>query len=146
MARFQKGNTAGASTRWQPGQSGNPGGLPPIIRGVRLLAGERAPRAIQRLSELVESTDDRIALAAAIALLDRAGVTPLEMEVQLGSRMPLLDDPLEVPEMDEADVRRLASTPVVVALAPAAGLSARAMVAPTVETREEGDQEQPQER
>jgi hypothetical protein len=29
------------------------------------------------------------------------GVTSLEMAVQLGSRMPLLDDPLaEVPEMD----------------------------------------------
>jgi hypothetical protein len=111
MAKFQRGNTAGAGTRWQTGQSGNPGGLPPIIRGVRLLAAQRSPRAVQRLSELVESTDDRIALAAAIALLDRAGVTPLELEVQLGSRMPLLDDALEVPELDEAEVRRLATIP-----------------------------------
>lgn len=109
MARFKRGNSAGAGSRWQPGQSGNPGGLPPIIRGVRLLAAQRAPRAIHRLSELVESTDDRIALAAAVALLDRAGVTPLEIEVQLGSRTPLLDDPLAlVPEMDEAEVRQLA--------------------------------------
>lgn len=43
MPRFQKGNTAGQATRWQPGQSGNPGGLPPIIRGVRLLVGGRLP-------------------------------------------------------------------------------------------------------
>lgn len=112
MPRFERGNSAGRSSRWQPGQSGNPGGLPPIIRGVRLLAAQRAPRAIHRLSELVESTDDRIALAAAVALLDRAGVTPLEIQVQLGSRMPLLDDPLDlVPEMDEAEVARLAGTP-----------------------------------
>ncbi len=109
MPKFQRGNTAGRASRWQPGQSGNPGGLPPIIRGVRLLAAQRAPRAIHRLSELVESTDHRIALAAAVALLDRAGVTPLEIEVQLGSRTPLLDDPLAlVPEMDEAEVRQLA--------------------------------------
>jgi hypothetical protein len=111
MGKFQKGNTAGSATRWQPGTSGNPGGLPPVIRAVRLLASERAPRAVQRLAELLESTDDRIALAAAIALLDRAGVTPLQIDVQLGSRMPLLDDPLEVPEMDAAEVRRLAATP-----------------------------------
>ena len=112
MPRFERGNTAGRSSRWQPGQSGNPGGLPPIIRGVRLLAAQRAPRAIHRLSELVESTDDRIALAAAVALLDRAGVTPLEIQVQLGSRMPLLDDPLDlVPEMDAAEVARLTNAP-----------------------------------
>lgn len=111
MAKFEKGNTAGTATRWQAGKSGNPGGLPPVIRAVRLLAAERAPRAVQRLAELVESTDDRIALAAAIALLDRAGVTPLEIQVQLASRMPLLDDELVVPEMDEAEVRRLAATP-----------------------------------
>lgn len=111
MAKFEKGNTAGTATRWQAGKSGNPGGLPPVIRAVRLLAAERAPRAVQRLAELMESADDRIALAAAVALLDRAGVTPLEIEVSLGSRMPLLDDPLEVPEMDAAEVRRLAVTP-----------------------------------
>lgn len=111
MAKFEKGNTAGAATRWQAGKSGNPGGLPPVIRAVRLLAAERAPRAVQRLAELMESADDRIALAAAVALLDRAGVTPLEIQVQLGSRMPLLDDELVVPEMDEAEVRRLAATP-----------------------------------
>lgn len=36
-------------------------------------------------------------------------MTPLEIEVQLGSRTPLLDDPLAlVPEMDEAEVRQLA--------------------------------------
>ncbi len=44
-----------------------------------------------------------------MALLDRAGVTPLEIDVQLGSRTPLLDDPLAlVPEMDEAEVRQIA--------------------------------------
>ena len=108
MARFKRGHSAGVGGRWQPGQSGNPGGLPPIIREVRRLAAQRAPRAIHRLSELVESTDDRIALAAAVALLDRAGVTPLDIEVQLGSRTPLLDDPLAlVPEMDEVEVRQL---------------------------------------
>lgn len=67
MARFKRGNSAGVGSRWQPGQSGHPGGLPPIIRAVRLLAAQRAPRAIHRLSELVESADDRIALAAAVA-------------------------------------------------------------------------------
>ncbi len=38
------------------------------------------------------------------------GRLQLEIEVSQGSRMTLLDDELVVPEMDEAEVRRLAAT------------------------------------
>lgn len=81
----------------------------------------------------MESPDDRIALAAAVALLDRAGVTPQEIEVQFGSRTPLLDDPLAlVPDMDEAEVRQLAlAVAGVPAPLPAVGPPAAARAPPS---------------
>jgi hypothetical protein len=59
-------------TKWQPGQSGNPGGRPRKLRDVTELALEASPKAIQRLIKLVDSKDERVALAAAQAVLDRA--------------------------------------------------------------------------
>lgn len=56
---------------FQPGQSGNPAGrapMPPLIRAA-LEAGSEA--AAKRLVELVGSQDERVALLASQALLDR---------------------------------------------------------------------------
>jgi hypothetical protein len=61
------------------------------VRSVRLLAGQKAPRAVQRLGELLEASDPRIVITAAMPLRDRAGVTPLEVPVVLGARNPLED-------------------------------------------------------
>ena len=107
---FQKGNTHGR--RWQPGQTGNPGGLPAYVQSVRLLAGQKAPRAIQRLAELLEDKDPRVVISAATALLDRAGVTPLEVFANLGSRSPLGDlVAVDAPELDAAELQHLAAPP-----------------------------------
>ena len=57
--------------RFAPGASGNPGGrvgLPSELRE-RLEAG--APAAVERLIELIQSDDERIALAASETLLAR---------------------------------------------------------------------------
>lgn len=59
--------------RFKPGQSGNPSGNKGTDYGdVIRLAREASPRAIQRLVELMESDDERVALLASQALLDRA--------------------------------------------------------------------------
>jgi hypothetical protein len=104
---FQKGNTHGR--RWQAGQSGNPGGLPAYVRSVRLLAGQKSPRAMQRLAELLEVEDPRVVISAATAILDRAGVTPKEVSAHLGSRNPLDDLASDnAPEIETAELERLA--------------------------------------
>ncbi len=59
------------SGRFAPGQSGNSGGRPALAPEVRQLAQQHCTRAIERLAELIESPDERIAVAASIAMLDR---------------------------------------------------------------------------
>ncbi len=58
--------------RWQPGQSGNPSGQAAEYGEVDALARSLSMRAIERLGELVESEDERVAAVAANAILDRA--------------------------------------------------------------------------
>jgi len=99
------------SGRFERGMSGNPGGLPAYVRSVRLLAGQKAPRALTRLAEMMEDPDLRVALPACLAILDRAGIRPVDVHVNLGSRDPvqaLLD---ETPEVDPTELERLAQHP-----------------------------------
>lgn len=60
------------SGQFQKGVSGNPGGRPRVSSEVRELAQSKAPRAFERLVELMESKDQRVAMAASNAVLDRA--------------------------------------------------------------------------
>jgi hypothetical protein len=57
---------------WQPGQSGNPGGRKEMSPEVREALYAATLPAMKRLVELVGSDDERVALLAAQALLDRA--------------------------------------------------------------------------
>src|SRR5215831_250908 len=56
---------------WVPSTSGNPGGRPrpPDRRRTRL--AQLSPRAVERLSELLDSDDERVKLEAAKTILDR---------------------------------------------------------------------------
>ncbi len=56
----------------KPGQSGNPSGKSKRFEEIRSLARENSRRALERLVELVDSEDDRVALMAAKEVLDRA--------------------------------------------------------------------------
>ena len=63
---------------FQPGQSGNPGGRPKVIHEVRELAQRHCTAAIERLAQAMLNPDDRVAVAAATALLDRAVGKPTQ--------------------------------------------------------------------
>jgi hypothetical protein len=61
-----------AQNLWKPGQSGNPSGQSGEYGEVVRLARALSVRAIERLGELIESADERVAVVAANAVLDRA--------------------------------------------------------------------------
>lgn len=60
-----------ASGRFKKGQSGNPGGRPKVEGEIRELAQQHGPAALKRLVELMASENERVAVAAAQAVLDR---------------------------------------------------------------------------
>lgn len=64
--------TLGKPTRWGPGQSGNPNGRPKKVINVLAVAKDGSEKAINKLVKLIGSRDEKTALAAAIAVLDRA--------------------------------------------------------------------------
>jgi hypothetical protein len=63
---------------FKKGQSGNPGGRSKTTREIAQLALEGSERAIRRLIELIDSRDERVALSAAIAVLDRGCGKPVQ--------------------------------------------------------------------
>ena len=69
--------------RFKPGQSGNPSGNKGSTYGeVVRTARKYAPEAIQRLVELMRSTDERVAFVATQAILDRAyGKSPEKVAI-----------------------------------------------------------------
>jgi hypothetical protein len=68
--------------RFLPGTTGNPGGRPKTAPDVRAALEAGSLAAAQRLVELVKSTDERVSLAASLALLDRVlGKATASLEV-----------------------------------------------------------------
>jgi hypothetical protein len=66
---------------FKKGQSGNPGGRPQSAREVTALALENSEQAIRRLIALMSSKDERVALSACIAVLDRGIGKPVQTVV-----------------------------------------------------------------
>lgn len=78
---------------FEKGKSGNPGGRPKENEEVKALARAHGPEAIAKLVEIMQTGDNRSALSAAVALLDRAygkpaqaitgeGGQPLQISIQ----------------------------------------------------------------
>jgi len=61
-----------AANRWKPGQSGNPSGNSGEYGRTVRLARQAAPYAVQRLIQLMDSEDERVAAVACNSILDRA--------------------------------------------------------------------------
>jgi len=68
------------STRWQKGQSGNPGGRPKVIGDLQEQARQWAPEALEALREVATSKDapPSARVSAAVALLDRGYGKPAQ--------------------------------------------------------------------
>jgi hypothetical protein len=56
---------------WKPGQSGNPAGRPKAVDDVSAICRRYGPEAVERVVAAMRNPDDRIALPAAVVLLDR---------------------------------------------------------------------------
>ena len=59
-------------TPWKPGQSGNPNGRPKKNREAEAVALSNSQKAMKKLVTLIDSEDEKVALAAAQAIIDRA--------------------------------------------------------------------------
>jgi len=67
--------------RFQPGQSGNPGGLSKFYWETRRLARDAAPAVMARLIKLaLHADDERVASVCGVAVLDRAGIRPTDYD------------------------------------------------------------------
>lgn len=94
--------------RWQPGESGNPAGHSGLYGEAMRLAREAAPDAIRRLIALMASADERVAVVACNAILDRAFGKPRVYEPSAESD-PTGDDSGNARERNLAliaDIRR----------------------------------------
>ena len=63
---------------FEKGKSGNPGGRPKEVAEVRELAKNHGPAAIQRLVTLMSSDNERTAVAACEAILNRGYGRPAQ--------------------------------------------------------------------
>jgi hypothetical protein len=74
-----------------PGLSGNPAGRPKVVAEIRGLARQHA--AFRRICELVRTRDERVALAASQAILDRAYGRPVQaVQSEVKKRLSRLGD------------------------------------------------------
>ena len=63
---------------FQRGQSGNPGGRPKLPADIREAFKAKAPEALEVLTRCLQSDDDRVAMMAAQAILDRGYGRPTQ--------------------------------------------------------------------
>lgn len=83
---------------FKPGQSGNPAGKAKAATDVVKLARDGSEKAIKRLVKLIDSEEDRVALAAAVAVLDRAVGKPAQTVAHATK------DAKDIPELTTAEL------------------------------------------
>ena len=75
--------------KFQPGQSGNPGGRP---KGIAAKAREHTDSALQVLVDGLTDDDPRVKIAAAKEILDRGFGKPIAMTADVTRKLDELDD------------------------------------------------------
>ena len=93
---------------FQKGKSGNPGGRPRIPNEVKELAQQHGPEAFSRIVELMQSEDQRLALAACTEVLNRAYGRPGVAVGEVDPDAPIIERIERViipapPKRDDAD-------------------------------------------
>ena len=68
---MEDSTNAPSSTRWQKGQSGNPGGRPKTPEYLKDRIRSLSDKAVDALEQALASDDDRVKIQAAQILLDR---------------------------------------------------------------------------
>jgi hypothetical protein len=89
--------------RWKPGQSGNPAGHTAEYGDVIKLAQDFSLRAMERLGELMESEDERVAAVACNSILDRAFGKPEPRRAEADDRMARLAQMTDEKRLAEAE-------------------------------------------
>jgi len=84
----------GKAFRFPKGQSGNPDGQSRFYHQCRKIAREASPEMMRELIDLAKTAvDERVRSVCLIAVLDRAGVKPIDYD-------PKADDPPKPPPFD----------------------------------------------
>ena len=91
---------------WQPGVSGNPTGRGGLYLECRRLAAEASPEAMRRLIELMAAEDERVSYMATTAVLDRAGVKPIDYDPSHDQVQPSWD-PGALTDEEREDLKAL---------------------------------------
>jgi hypothetical protein len=96
---------------WKKGQSGNPGGRPKVAAEVKELARNHGPAAVARLAKLMMSKNQRVAVAACVAILDRGYGKPAQAVAVTGEGGgPIeVNSKLDVSGLSVEQLRTLAS-------------------------------------
>jgi hypothetical protein len=91
MAQF---TARGRAFRFAKGRSGNPDGQSRFYHACRKLAREASPEMMAGLIDLAKNAvDERVRSVCLIAVLDRAGVKPIDYD-------PTIDEAVERPKFD----------------------------------------------
>jgi hypothetical protein len=110
---------------WLPGRSANPGGRPGVPEVIKATLRELSPRAVERLGQLLDSSDERIQLEAAKAILDRhlgrpaiqadislhRGIADDHLEALIEMARKRRAEPIDLDERDVVDITPCGSDP-----------------------------------